>query len=221
MVLPLTFLLLTAFALRKSPVKTDLPPLKVVIDAGHGGSDNGAVWGDAREKDINLALALKVKQLAPAYHLDFVLTRETDELAGGKSDIRASLEYRAEMAKASRGDLFVSLHVNNAAGGKPEHGFLAFVSADNAHYSQSIQLASALIDAVKTNYDADENLRRRTEHIYVLREAAMPAVLLECGSIDNPRDLAFIRDSRNQEKIARDILQGIQHYQEAQAADRR
>jgi N-acetylmuramoyl-L-alanine amidase len=46
----------------------------------------------------------------------------------------------------------------------------------------------------------------------------MPAVLLECGFIDNPTDLAFIRDGQNQEKVARDILQGIQHYQQTQAA---
>ncbi len=220
MVLPLTFLLLCAFAAKRHAVQPlrGLSPFTVVIDAGHGGSDNGAVSGDAKEKDINLALALKVKQLSPEYHINVLLTRQTDELAGGKSDIRASLEYRVEMAKENKADLFVSLHVNNAGGGQPAHGFSAFVSQDNAHYAESAKLGSALLDAVKPSYAADDNLHQLTDRVYVLRETPMPAVLLECGFIDNPADLAFIRDGQNQETIARDILQGIQRYQQAQAA---
>jgi N-acetylmuramoyl-L-alanine amidase len=225
MVLPLTFLLLCAFAVRRHTAQssrrhtaqfsTRPEPFTVVIDAGHGGSDNGAVAGDAKEKDINLALALKVKQLSPEYHINVVLTRQTDELAGGKSDIRASLEYRVEMATESKADLFVSLHVNNSAGARPNHGFSAFVSPDNAHFAESQKLGSALLDAVKPSYAADDLLHQPTQGVYILSHSPMPAVVLECGFIDNPTDLAFIRDSQNQEKIARDILQGIQRYQQA------
>lgn len=218
MALPMAFVILCAFAVRR-PVAEPLrgvSPFTVVIDAGHGGSDAGAVSGDAKEKDINLALALKVKQLAPAYHINVVLTRKTDELAGGKSDIRASLEYRAAMARDSRADLFVSLHVNNAGSGQPSHGFSAFVSPENAHAAESAKLGSMLLDVLKTSYATDDILHRPAEHVYVLRETAMPAVLLECGFIDNPTDLAFIRKGQNQETIARDILQGIQRYQQAQ-----
>jgi N-acetylmuramoyl-L-alanine amidase len=219
MVLPLAFLLLCAFAVKMRPAVTApaLPPFTVVIDAGHGGIDAGAVAGDTKEKDINLALALKVKQLSPEYHVNVVLTRQTDELAGGKNDIRSSLEYRVEMAKENKADLFVSLHVNNAGGGPSAHGFSAYVSPDNAHYAESQKLGSALLDAVKPSYATDDILHQPTQGVYVLRQNPLPAVLLECGYIDNPADLAFIRDGQNQEKIARDILQGIQHYQEAQA----
>ncbi|HXD77203.1 MAG TPA: N-acetylmuramoyl-L-alanine amidase [Puia sp.] len=215
--LPLTFLLLCAFAARKP--QTGGPALfTVIIDAGHGGADNGAVWGDTKEKDLNLALALAVRRLAPQYHINAVLTRKSDELAGGHLTIRQSLEYRVTMARDSKADLFVSLHVNNSGGGKPGHGFEAFVSPENAHLAESDKLASALIDAVKPSFAADDVLHHPTGRVYVLREAAMPAVLLECGSIDNPADLAFIRDTRNQEQIARDILQGIQRYRESRAA---
>jgi N-acetylmuramoyl-L-alanine amidase len=219
MVLPLTFLLLCAFAAKRHatvPLR-GLSPLTVVIDAGHGGSDNGAIAGDAKEKDLNLALALKVKELAPEYHINVVLTRKSDELAGGKNDIRASLEYRVQMAEANKADLFVSLHVDNSAGGNTRSGFSVYVSPENAHYTESAKLGSALLDAVKPSYAVDENLRQRNEGVYILRHTAMPAVLMECGFIDNPTDLAFIRDPQNLEKIARDILQGIQNYQQASA----
>jgi N-acetylmuramoyl-L-alanine amidase len=225
MVLPATFLLLCAFAVKKhgaelyhGPATFRGPaPLTVVIDAGHGGADDGAVAGDAKEKDINLALALKVKELAPEYHINVVLTRQTDELAGGKNDIRASLVYRVDMARENKADLFVSIHVNNAGGGQPSHGFIAFVCPENAHYAESVKLGSALLDALKTSYASENDLRRRNEGIYVLRHTPMPAILLECGSIDNPADLAFIRDGQNQSTVARDILLGIRQYQQAQA----
>ncbi len=231
MVMPLAFLLFCAFAannrlsrpvvssasLPADMAPVDIPPYTVVIDPGHGGIDAGAIAGNAKEKDINLALALKIKELSPAYHLNVILTRETDELAGGKSSIHESLEYRTDLANRDKADLFVSIHVNNA-GGKPAlHGFGAFVSPDNAHYMQCMQLGSALIDAVKQNYAAYKDLGQPLQRVYVLRQTDMPAVLLECGYIDNADDRAFISDGKNQETIARDILQGIQHYQEANA----
>ena len=218
MVLPLVFLLMCAFADRLRP--TNLKPFTVVIDAGHGGSDAGAVSGSFNEKSINLALALKIKELSPDYHVNVLLTRQDDELAGGKQTIRESLEYRAELANKNKADLFVSIHVNNS-GGEPSassHGFSLFVSPDNSHYTQSLRLGSALIDALKESYATDGDLKELTRHIYVLRNTAMPAVLLECGFIDNPADLAFITDGQNQEKVAREILLGIEKYEEEQAA---
>jgi N-acetylmuramoyl-L-alanine amidase len=219
MVLPVAFVLMCAFSVRRPAAggRRGASFFTVVIDAGHGGSDAGAVAGDVKEKDINLALALKVSQLAPAYHINVVLTRRTDELAGGKSDIRSSLEYRAAMAKDSKADLFVSLHVNSSAGEVGKHGFSAFVSKDNPYATRSAKLGSLLLDALKNSYPTDDILHQPVEHVYVLRETAMPAVLLECGYIDNPADLAFINDSQDQEKVARDILQGIQLYQQEQA----
>ncbi|HET6255768.1 MAG TPA: N-acetylmuramoyl-L-alanine amidase [Puia sp.] len=218
MILPLTFLLLCAFAGKRHAARSlpRMPLFTVVIDAGHGGSDNGAVAGGVKEKDINLALALKVKQLSPEYHINVVLTRRTDELAGGKNDIRASLEYRAEMARDSKADLFVSLHVNNDGGVNPGSGFGAYISPENTHFAECQKLGTALLDALKTSYTADSTLHQPTQGVYLLRHTTMPAVLLECGFIDNPKDLAFIRDSQNQEKVARDILQGIRRYRQAQ-----
>jgi len=70
---------------------------------------------------------------------------------------------------------------------------------------------------MKGTYATEEALRQVPNRVYVLDHSAMPAVLLECGVLDNPDDRAFITDSRNQEKIARDILQGIQRYEAGQS----
>jgi N-acetylmuramoyl-L-alanine amidase len=224
MALPLALLLLCAFSGRPDPAhplpSAPPPSFTVVIDAGHGGMDDGAVAGHTKEKDINLALALKIQQLSPEYHVTVLLTRQTDELAGKKSSIRESLEYRAALANERKADLFVSIHVNSTGTGTAttKQGFSAFVSKDNVQFPQCVKLGSAMLDAFRGIYGTDESLHEVPDRIYVLRNTNMPAVVLECGFIDNPSDRAFITDSGNQEKIARDILQGIQRYEAGQAA---
>ncbi len=78
----------------------------------------------------------------------------------------------------------------------------------------------SLIDALKGSYETGEELKESKRSIWVLRESSMPAVLVLCGNIDDPADLAFVSNKSNQEKIARDILKGIQRYHEGQSAAR-
>jgi len=210
MVAPLSLLLFCAFSGRvhRAPGK----PLTVVIDAGHGGADDGAVASNGlREKDINLSLARKVKQLAAEYGITVVLTRDQDVLAGGGNDVRNSLHYRADLPKATKADLFVSLHTDGNSGENGE-GFHIYLSKENIYYPQSARLGGALIDALKPNYSVSDQLRENQQHVWVLRAATVPAVMILCGNIDSERDRAFISDAGNQEKIARDILQGIVNY---------
>jgi N-acetylmuramoyl-L-alanine amidase len=230
MVLPLLFLLLCAFAggLR---TKHDPAPggarksITVVIDPGHGGIDPGAIASTGiAEKSINLALALRVKKLSAEYNIRVLLTRNNDRLAGGKGSIQESLHYRTEMANENKADLFVSLHTDadagtNANGGtdgkgrENMHGFHIYVSPGTVHYSQSVRLGSALIDQLKLNYATGQDLIESNEHLWVLRESAMPAVLILCGNISDQKDLAYVGNAANQETIARGILQGIVRYE--------
>ncbi|GGB17970.1 M56/M15 family metallopeptidase [Puia dinghuensis] len=212
MVLPLSFLLFCAFSGRKPhPVSK---PLTVIIDAGHGGSDDGAVASNGvKEKDINLSLARKVKQLASEYGVNVVLSRDGDELSGGKNTIEESLHYRSALAGEKGADLFISLHVNRGSVADGA-GFQIYVSKENSLFQQSARLGGVLIDALKPSYTTGDNLREPTQGVWVLRHATVPAVLIECGDIDSERDRAFIGSADNQEKIARDILQGIVRYQQ-------
>jgi N-acetylmuramoyl-L-alanine amidase len=186
--------------------------ITVVIDAGHGGLDAGAVASNGiKEKDINLSIARKVKQLATEYGINVVLTRDQDVLSGGMKDRRASLRYRADLSATKKADLFISLHTD-ASRGAGEEGFHVYVSKENLYFQQSARLGSVLVDALKPSYSVGEELRETKEHVWVLRANTVPAVLIACGNIDNERDRAFISDAANQEKIARDILQGVINY---------
>jgi len=210
MVAPLALLLFCAFSGRvhRAPGK----PVTVVIDAGHGGLDAGAVASNGiKEKNINLSIARKVKQLASEYGVNVVLTRDEDVLSGGSKNIRTSLHYRADLAATQKADLFISIHTN-AHIGEGQDGFHIYLSKENIYYQQSARLGSALIDALKPSYGVGDELRENAGHVWVLRAATVPAVLILCGNIDNERDRAFISDAVNQEKIARNILQGVVNY---------
>jgi N-acetylmuramoyl-L-alanine amidase len=192
-------------------------PYTVIIDAGHGGADAGAVAANGvKESMINLSLARKVKALAAEYGVKVILTRDGDELAGGMKSRQASLHYRADLAGAQKADLFISLHTD-AASGAAGDGFHIYVSKENAQFAQSARLGGVLIDALKSSYATGQDLVEPDRGIYVLKAATVPAVLILCGNIDNERDRAFISDGANQEKIARDLLQGIVRYEQTKS----
>jgi len=210
MALPVFILLLCGFSHGVRPVEKRIT---VVIDAGHGGVDDGAITSTGlREKNINLSLARKVKALAAEYNVDVVLTRDADELAGGTKSRQASLHYRADLAEKKKADLFISLHTD-AGSGLNRPGFHIYICRESLHYTQSTRLGGTLLDALKASYTTDDELLDTKEHVWVLRAATVPAVLILCGNLDNERDRAFISDAANQDKIARDILEGIVHYQ--------
>ena len=217
MSLPLLVLLFCAFGNKHHPhpnvrITTMDRPVTVVIDAGHGGIDPGAISKNGiEEKSLNLAIAEKIKKLSGEYNVRVVMTRNEDQLAGGKSTVQESLRYRADMANDSKADLFIAIHADMQAS-KDVKGFSIFVAKSNAHYSQCVQLGSSLTEALKKNYPTETALKQREEHIYVLDKTDMPAVLLLCGNINNEKDLAYISKEDNQEIIARNILQGIRKY---------
>lgn len=218
MALPLFILLLCAFSDPLPHTAAQPAPIAklytVIIDAGHGGIDAGAIASTGiKEKNINLSLARKVKQLASEYGVTVVLTRDADELAGGKKTRQASLHYRADLAGEKKADLFISLHTD-AGKGANLPGFHIYVSKESLHYMQCARLGGVLIDALKPSYTTGNSLLTTEQGIWVLRAATVPAVLILCGNIDNERDRAFISDKANQEKIARDILQGIVRYEQ-------
>ena len=213
MAAPLAGLLLCAFSGRMALGARAARPITVVIDAGHGGSDDGAVASNGlKEKNINLSLARKVRQLALEYGVHVVLTRDADVLSGGMKSREASLHYRADLAAAKKADLFISLHTD-AGSGANQPGFHVYVSKENSHFQQSARLGGLLVDALKPNYTVGEELQENSGHVWVLRAATVPAVLILCGNIDDERDRAFISDAANQEKVARDILDAIVRYQ--------
>lgn len=185
----------------------------IVVDAGHGGPDGGAHYEGIYEKDINLAIVRAIAAEAAAYNnLNIVLTRNDDVLPGGTTDITTSLRYRSEMGNNAGASLFLSIHVESAA---DEHAsvYISSRSKDPVLSAGSVAAGTAIVKSLEPVISTRRELRQRQEQgIWVLNNSAIPAVLVECGSLAQASDRAVLTDPAGTQKLAKAILDGVQQY---------
>ena len=227
MALPLLFVLVSAFAVKftgkpsaaKSSTYAD-KTITVVIDPGHGGIYPGAQSTTGIiEKNITLELSKKIEELAPLYNVKTILTRSNDATVGNAADLREDLLNRVKIINEAKADLSISIHTNAGTQAvTSETGFEAYISKKK-NDPQARLLASTLLTGIKTIYPITDIIQQRAVGVTVLDKSDCPSVLLECGYITNPADLAFISNPVNQEKIARKILEGIVQYSNAEAGN--
>jgi TonB-dependent SusC/RagA subfamily outer membrane receptor len=213
LVLPFAAIVFFAFTLK---MKTIIPAnlydgkkITVVIDAGHGGSDNGAMDNNINEKDLNLAIAKDILAMNKNEKLNIILSRSGDELL--------TPQDRIKFAEANKADLFVSIHMN-AEDNKNEHnGVSIFIPKnDNSHLNQSKLLGSSLIEAFKNNYELQvpSDLKQSEHGIWVLKATEFPSVLIEPGFLTTQKDFEYLINPKNQQTVAKNILKGIENYAE-------
>ena len=213
MALPLLICVICLFAFRlheDKPVATITKantPFKLVVDAGHGGKDNGAVGANGLlEKDIALTISKKIEELAGEYGIDAVMTRTADEFLQVKD--------RAEFSSKQQANAFISLHANVAAAKekKDKSGMEGFISPDNTHYNESKTMGSAVLQKLGTDFKVNTPLIIRQTGIWVLQANTLPAILIECGYINNTADALLMTNTAQVEKMARKILEGVALY---------
>lgn len=178
----------------------------IVIDAGHGGWDSGAVGGGLMEKTLTLKISLKIKQFLTSLYEDvnILLTRSADvALKSSKND---DLKTRAVLANNAKAKLFVSIHIN--AGGEGT-GFESFVyngaSAQSRAY-QNVIHKKAAVCFTKRNF---RDRGQKTGNLSVLRNTNMPAILMEYGFLNSAKDVALLKDENFLNEIALATAQGI------------
>jgi len=177
---------------------------KLVIDAGHGGNDDGSKYNNIKEKNITLAIAEKIKTLAPLYGVDVIMTRS--------SDVFINPIGRVAFADHQNADVYVSIHVNELKAYNYVSGMQVYVSNHNPQFNQSCVLGSAVAKSLSTDFKVFNKLQDRAKNIYVLSENTLPAVLVECGFMTNPADLKMLTDSAQETLIAKQILEGVSAY---------
>lgn len=187
----------------------------VIIDAGHGGFDGGAVAPDGTlEKDLNLSVVLKLDSVLKIMGYDTVLVRDTDvstaddkgtERSQKVSDIKARLRLTEKYKDA----LFVSIHMNKYTSPQP-HGAQVFYSQVDG----SKELAECIQRSITAGVQTDNKrvVKKTTKDIYLLYHAVIPSVIAECGFISNPNDLLKLKSDEYQLKMAAAIAAGINDY---------
>ena len=206
MVLPLLGATVFLFSFRSGdvPLAQAKKTIVLALDAGHGGEDNGAIGiNGAKEKDLTLKISKRLAQMAEAYNIKVVNLRPEDKYIG--------LPNRTAEANAVAADLLLSLHLNsNPKQEQAKEGFEIVLEKRNTRYAESRQLASAVASQLS-------NLQVPTKLIdkglMVLHAAEMPGILIECGYIDNAKDVERITNNEQLDKLCATILSGLVLYQ--------
>ncbi|HYO71625.1 MAG TPA: N-acetylmuramoyl-L-alanine amidase, partial [Archangium sp.] len=214
---------------------------RVVIDAGHGGHDTGAIGRKGtQEKDVTLAIAQKLARELRDRGLEVMLTREGDRYL--------KLEERARMANEMRGDLFISIHCNSAPTSKlrgietytlntsadrysirlaarenasSEKGIsdLQFILADlatKANTEESTRLATRvqknLVSHLSSSYKGVRDLGTKEALFYVLLGTKMPAILVETSFLSHAEEESRLASDKYQEDVAQAIAHGVEDF---------
>ncbi|MEO8765197.1 MAG: N-acetylmuramoyl-L-alanine amidase [Ginsengibacter sp.] len=213
LVLPLAALVFLAFTLKMKTTGSAShyagKMITVIIDAGHGGSDNGIIENDIKEKDLNLSVAKEIRELNKNENIHIILSRD--------GDMTLTPQDRIKFARENKADLFVSIHTDaEAIEDKNKHsGLTIFIPKDdNAYVKQSKLLGSAIIASFKNKYQLQVNdfLMQRKEGIWVLKANQFPSVLIETGFITTQTDFDYITKPGTGQTIAENILKGIEEY---------
>lgn len=170
-------------------------PYTIVLDAGHGGANPGAVYNGRQEKDDALRLTLAVGQLLENAGLNVVYTRTTD--------VYDSPARKAEIANEAGADFFLSIHRNSSVYPNQYAGIESLVYN---RYGSAARVAENINENLAALGFADQGVNERT-NLVVLNRTQMPAVLVEAGFINNDSDNALF-DSRFNE-IAQAIADGV------------
>jgi N-acetylmuramoyl-L-alanine amidase len=214
---------------------------KVVVDAGHGGRDTGAIGPHGvREKNLTLAIARRAAARLKGLGFEVVMTRQ--------SDVFVSLDERTRIANEARADLFVSIHCNAARRRKLEgvetwtlnvgsDRYAARLAAfENAEADRSVSDLRLILADLATKANASDArdlaqsvqssmvqiLRSRVGRVrdhgvkqalfYVLLGTRMPSILVETGFISNPKEEARLRSTKFQDGTAEAIARGVKDY---------
>lgn len=225
-------------------------PFVVVLDAGHGGKDAGAIGYTLKklEKDINLKVALKVGDLmSKEKNVKVLYTR--------KKDVFIPLDDRAQIANRAKADLFISIHTNAAENrsargtetyavgssaanlevAKRENAVLLYESDYKTKYkgfdpnstesyimfdflqSKYMEQSISFASNVEKNFVKEGRSSRGVKQagFWVLKQAAMPAVLVELGYISNREEEAFLAKDKNLDKLSEAIVRAFVQYKKS------
>ncbi len=182
---------------------------KITLDAGHGGSDPGAIGASGtREKDVTLKITKKVEELLKKKGAKVSMTRTDDKDVYGPnaSDVQ-ELQARVDVAEDNDADAFISIHINSSTN-KNVGGFSSYYYPKT---SNDARLAQAVQDRLVKNFGLDD-LGIRKANFYVNKRCSMPSTLLELAFISNPKEEKLMKSNWYINKLAKSIAEGIEDY---------
>ena len=190
--------------------------LKIVLDAGHGEPDGGAVGVNGTlEKDVNLAIVQKLQEILEGKGVEVILTREgdyglQDENANTIRKMKVSdMNKRRSIIKESGADLFISIHMNSFGDSKV-HGLHIFYDKSHPDVEETAEKIQENIGAVTGAQT--HTVKTADERLFLMKNPPIPAILVECGFLSNPEEEKKLSDEEYQAKIAWAIASALENY---------
>lgn len=182
----------------------------IVIDAGHGGKDGGAVGDISTESKLNLEFALKMKEIFEQFDFKVVLTRKDmnglySPTASNKK--RSEMEKRKSIIEKSRADLVISVHMNSFPSSSAR-GAQVF-------YGEGSVGGEALAGSVQKRLHENIDYAKATAKVgdyYILNCTKIPSILIECGFLSNVDEETLLNDAGYQQKFCYNVLCGVLMY---------
>ncbi len=174
--------------------------MAVIIDAGHGGSDPGAVGiGGLQEKEVVMDISRQVSEILEREGITAIMTRQDDRTI--------DLAPRVQLANRVNANLFVSIHANAVNGARPEVNGL-----ETYYYASGRNLAQAIQNSMLQDFSSMPNRGVKQARFYVLRHTSMPAALVEVGFVTGAEDAQILSDAAQRTRMAEAIARGILNY---------
>ena len=198
--------------------ETFLPTIgkTIIIDAGHGAPDGGAVGTTGvLEKDLNLSVARSLQKFFESGGTQVLLTRSDDngiyDVSGSIKNKKVSdIKNREEFIKSVDAEVFISIHMNKFPEGK--------YSGPQVFYSGNNEKSKTLAECIQKSMIAALNPQNKREvkcadsSIYLLKHTDIPAVLVECGFLSNAEEEKLLKDEKYQRQLAWSVYCGVIEY---------
>lgn len=187
----------------------------IVIDAGHGGEDGGAVANNVVEKNINLSISNKLRDIFISSGFNVKMTRSSDKMINESGDTLrerkvSDMKNRLKLFNESENNIVISIHQNKFT--QEEYkGSQVFYSTNN---KESEKLALSIKTSIKTLIQPhnEREIKPADRNIYLLYNSKTPSVIVECGFISNFEEALLLKDNAYQNKIAFAIYSGFLDY---------
>ncbi len=206
-----------SFARKEVPIFSKTNGRVIVLDAGHGDPDGGAVSPRGTvESELNLTVAQLLEKQLVSRGYTVIMTRETpngiytDESKSIREKKREDMKNRLKIINSSGADIFVSIHMNLFRSEKYRGAEVLY-----SEKFENSPLLAELIQAELVAIDPENQTRQAKaadSGIYLLKNAEIPAVLVECGFLSNPGEEKLLKDRDYQDRLAGAICDGIVEY---------
>lgn len=205
--------------LKEETIETVALPVSnkvIVIDAGHGNPDGGAVSANGiSEAEINLKIALKLQNLLEQSGATVILTRSDENgiYDTNKTNIKdkkiSDIKNRVKIGNSSSADIFVSIHLNKI----PQNQYSGWQTFFKKGCDQGEKLATSIQENLNKTIEKENNrVPMKLDNVYIVKNIEIPLTIVECGFLSNEEEERKLQEDNYQDKLAWGIYNGIINY---------